>query len=218
VLFDFGGTLDADGVPWCPRFHTAYRGAGGRVDLPVFESIFKASDEAMARLPGIRGLGFRAAIEAQARLLVALLPDPVDSNAMAHRLHADALAIVARNAPVLDRLARRHRLGIVSNFTGNLLPCLQELGLARFFTVMSDSALVGWSKPDARIFEHTLAALHASPRGAWMVGDNFDADIRGAGGLGLRTCWLAPPDRAAPAGPGPTARIARLPDVEQVLD
>lgn len=171
----------------------------------------------MARLPEIRTLGFRAAIETQARLLAGLLPDRVDSDALARRLHADALAIVARNAPLLDRLARRYRLGVVSNFTGNLVPCLQELGLAKFFDVMSDSALLGWTKPDARIFGHTLAALGASPQGAWMVGDNFEADIRAAAGLGMRTCWLAPSDRAAPAGLVPTARIARLTDLEPVL-
>ena len=202
---------------WCPRFHRAYREAGGGLDLAAFESFFKASDDALARLPGIRGLGFRAAIEAQARLLVGLLPDRVDPDALGRRLQADALAIVARNAPVLERLARRYKLGVVSNFTGNLLPCLQELGLARFFTVISDSAIVGWSKPDPRIFGHTLAALHGSPQEAWMVGDNVEADIRAAGALGMQTCWLAPLDRRAPAGVVPTARIARFPDVEQVL-
>lgn len=218
MLFDFGGTLDADGVHWSPRFHAAYRAVGGSLDFTEFETLFKASDAALARLPDIRALGFRAAIEAQASLLAGMLPDRVDAGVLANRLHADALAIVTRNTPVLKRLARRYKLGVVSNFTGNLEPCLQELGLARFFSVMSDSALVGWSKPDARIFTHALEALRVSPQRAWMVGDNFDADVRGAATLGMRTCWLAPPDRSPSAGLVPTARIARLPDVERVLD
>jgi putative hydrolase of the HAD superfamily len=219
VLVDFGGTLDADGVHWSPRFHAAYRAAGGTLEFAAFEPIFQSSDQALERLPAIAGLGFRAAIEAQARLLVELLPDGprVDQAAVARRLHGDAVAVVRRNAPVLERLARRYRLGVVSNFTGNLKPCLDELGLARFFAVLSDSTVVGWSKPDPRIFRHTLAALGASPERAWMVGDNFEADIRGAAVLGLRTCWLAPPGRAAPAGPTPTARIGRFVELEQVL-
>jgi len=217
VLFDFGGTLDADGVYWSPRFHAAYRAAGGALDFTAFDPIFKATDDALARLPDIRTLGFRAAIGAQARLLAARLPDHVDAAGMAERLHADAVAVVARNRPVLERLGRRYRLGIVSNFTGNLEPCLEELGLAKLFTVVSDSTVVGWSKPDARIFVHTLAALHAPAQRAWMVGDNFEADIRGAASVGMRTCWLAPTDRAVPDGPAPSARIPRLPDVERVL-
>ena len=217
MLFDFGGTLDADGVYWSPRFHAAYRAAGGSLDFTTFDPIFKATDEALARLPDIRTLGFRAAISAQARLLVARLPDRVDPEILAERLHADAVAIVTRNRPLLARLGRRYRLGIVSNFTGNLQPCLEELDLARLFTVVSDSTVVGWSKPDARIFAHTLAALEVPAERAWMVGDNFEADIRGAASLGMRTCWLAPAGRVAPDGPAPTARIHRLPDVERVL-
>jgi len=207
-------------VHWSPRFHAAYRAVGGALDFAAFDSFFKVSDEALAHVPGIQTLGFHAAIAAEARLLVGLLPDHVDAGALARLLHADARKIVARNVPVLERLARRYRLGVVSNFTGNLRPCLEELGLARFFTVLSDSTLVGWSKPDPRIFAHTLAALRVSPQHAWMVGDNFEADIRGAAGLGIRTCWLAPSERAAPRGAElvPTARISRLPDVEAVLE
>lgn len=217
MLFDFGGTLDADGVHWSPRFHAAYRAAGGTLPLAPFEAVFKGSDEAMAHLPDIRTLGFRAVIEAQTRLLVSRLPDAVDPAAVTRRLHDDAVAVVARNRPVLERLARRYRLGVVSNFTGNLRPCLDELGLSDLFVVMSDSALVGWNKPDARIFTHTLVALGGSPEGAWMVGDNFDADIRGAAALGMRTCWLASPDRVVPPGLEPTARIERLPEIENVV-
>jgi putative hydrolase of the HAD superfamily len=219
VLLDFGGTLDADGVHWSPRFHAAYRAAGGTLEFTAFEPIFKSCDQALDRLPGVAGLGFRAAIEAQARLLVELLPDSerVDPAAVARRLHGDAVAVVRRNKPVLERLARRYRLGVVSNFTGNLKPCLDELGLAKLFAVMSDSTVVGWSKPDPRIFQHTLAALGASAERAWMVGDNFEADIRAAAALGVRTCWLAPPERPVPAGLVPTARIGRFVELEQVL-
>jgi len=221
VLLDFGGTLDADGVHWSPRFHAAYRAEGGTLDFAAFEPLFRESDQALARLPGVAALGFRAAIETQARLLGEVLPDRerVNPAAIAGRLHADALAAVRRNRPVLERLAGRYRLGIVSNFTGNLQPCLEELGLARLFAAVSDSAVVGWSKPDPRIFRGALAALGALPERAWMVGDNFEADIRGAAALGMRTCWLAPPERPSPPGAGevPTARIPRFVDIEAVL-
>jgi len=221
VLLDFGGTLDADGVHWSPRFHAAYRAEGGTLDLAAFDPIFKMSDQALARLPGIAALGFRAAIETQARLLSDVLPerDRVNPAGVARRLHADALGVVRRNRPILERLARRYRLGIVSNFTGNLQPCLEELGLARLFAAVSDSAVVGCSKPDPRIFLGTLATLGARPERAWMVGDNFEADIRGAAALGMRTCWLGPPERPLPPGAGdvPTVRIACFVDIERVL-
>lgn len=220
LLFDFGGTLDADGVPWSPRFHQAYRAAGGTLDFAAFDPIFAASDRALIRVPDIRTTGFRAAIELQARLLMDLIPDgarAVDPGAIAARLHAQALAIVQRNRPLLERLAGAHRLGVVSNFSGNLRPCLAELDLLQFFTVTADSTLVGANKPDARIFQYALTALACSPNQAWMIGDNPDADIGGAARLGLKTCWLAPAERALPPDCSPTARIARLADLERAL-
>src|SRR5205814_5510064 len=164
-------------------------------------------------------------IEAEVRLLLELVPDRprVDAHRMSELFYGEARAAVARNRPVLERLARRYRLGIVSNFSGNLVPCLEELGLARLFAAVSDSSVVGCSKPDPRIFLGTLATLGAGPERAWMVGDNFEADIRGAAALGIRTCWLAPPERPLPRGAGesagdvPTARIARFVDIERVL-
>jgi len=223
VLFDFGGTLDADGVHWAPRFHAAYVAAGGSLEYASFEPVFKDADAALARLPGIERLGFRATVDAEARLLADRLGDAarLDFGRVADRFHADAVATVGRNRPVLERLARRHPLAVVSNFTGNLRPCLEELGLLDLFAVTTDSTVVGAEKPSAAIFLETLAALGAAPATAWMVGDNFEADIRPAARLGMRTCWLAPAARPLPDGGGggsaPTARVARLPDVERVL-
>src|SRR2546426_8300069 len=158
-------------------------------------------------------LGFRATVEAQADLLRDLLPaaERFDARRAAARFCADAVAVVNRNRPVLERLARRYRLGVVSNFTGNLRPCLEELELLGLFAVTSDSAVLGSRKPDERIFRDTLAALGVGPEGAWMVGDNFEADIRPAHGLGLRTCWLAPAPRPAAPRRGAGARRARGP-------
>jgi len=208
-------------VHWSPRFHAAYRAAGGTLQYAAFEPLYQRADETLARTAGIRRFGFREMIETQTQLLLQLVPDrpKVDAGRMAEQFHAPARAIVTRNQGVLERLARRYRLGVVSNFTGNLTHCLDELGLARLFTAVSDSAVVGAAKPDPRIFRETLGALGgAPPERAWMVGDNFEADIGGAAGLGLRTCWLAPPDREQPPGPDPTARIARLPDIERIVD
>jgi HAD superfamily hydrolase (TIGR01509 family) len=219
VLFDFGGTLDADGVHWAPRFHAIYQACGGALDYPAFDPVFRASDRALEDQPQIRTIGFKGLIEAEARVLRQLLPDGarIDAAQLAARFHADAVAVVARNRPILERLSARCRLGIVSNFTGNLEPCLEELELRRYFTVVADSAVVGISKPDPRIFSGVLTKLDAPAARAWMVGDNFEADIRPAGALGMRTCWLAALDRPVPSGGAPTQRIARLPDVEGVL-
>src|SRR5262245_21576452 len=45
LLFDFGGTLDADGVAWKERFHALYRAEGLDLDGEAFAPAFYAADD-----------------------------------------------------------------------------------------------------------------------------------------------------------------------------
>jgi FMN phosphatase YigB (HAD superfamily) len=228
VLFDFGGTLDADGTRWSVRFHSAYRAAGGAEPFPVFEAAFRASDRALERRTDITKLGFRAMVDAQTVLLLTGLPDGarLRRRAIADHFHATTLTVVRRNEALLARLQQSFHLGVVSNFTGNLELCLQELGLMRYFTVVADSGRVGVTKPDPRLFQHALTwpGVRLTSAPTWMVGDNFESDIRPAAALGLSTAWLAPDTTKCPPSPPspeaglPTVRLTTLPQLAEVLD
>src|SRR6266478_6525752 len=90
VLFDFGGTLDADGARWSVRFHAAYRAAGGKQSFAAFDRAFRESDRALERLAGIERLGFRAMVDAQTALLLPRLPDGagLSKKAIADQFHS----------------------------------------------------------------------------------------------------------------------------------
>jgi putative hydrolase of the HAD superfamily len=220
VLFDFGGTLDADGRPWCHRFHDGYRAVGGRLELARFGEHFSLSDRMLACRSGITGFGFARMVEAQVELLRSLLPDgpSLDVANWSAGFVTAARKAVARNRPVLDRLCEQFELGVVANFSGNLRPCLEELGLEDCFAVVFDSAVVGLRKPDFRLFNAAFDALGRLPEECWMVGDNPFSDIEPAGRLGCATCWLAPAERPLPAGLAPTRRIAALSELPATLE
>jgi HAD superfamily hydrolase (TIGR01549 family) len=219
LLFDFGGTLDADGDRWAVRFHRAYAQVGGTMAFPAFEPLFREADRRLEQDSAVRAMGFRAMVTHQAGVLRELVPDAhaISFDEAAARFHAESVAMVERNRSLLERLAPRYRLGVVSNFAGNLDHCLAELDLLQFFSVTADSLVVGWTKPDPRLFLHALAVLGARPDAAWMIGDNFEADVRPAAALGLATCWLAGADRVAPADGVATRRIAQLTDLPAAL-
>jgi HAD superfamily hydrolase (TIGR01509 family) len=221
ILFDFGGTLDADGIRWSLRFHAAYRQVGGSLPFQAFEPLFCESDRQLAAVRDVRELGLAATFARQAELLAALLSargESVDPSSLARPVHQASVAMLERNRPMLEGLAATHPLGIVSNFTGNLTVCLAETGLRPLFDAVVDSGVVGVGKPDPRIFEMALAALGADPASTWMVGDHPRSDILAAAALGMRTCWLAQPGEASCLPPGiPTARIARLTTLTGVL-
>src|SRR5438034_1108132 len=53
VLFDFGGTLDADGLAWKERVYRLFGEEGVAVERARFDPLFHAADDALAAL----GLG-----------------------------------------------------------------------------------------------------------------------------------------------------------------
>ena len=219
MLFDFGGTLDADGVPSAGQFHAAYVALGGSCDAESFAGVFRESDHQLATIAHIAQLDYSHTVHTQVALLGSLLTDEpaVDWQAVAGRVIDAARATAARNRPVLDALRSHSRLGVVSNFTGNVDRCLAELGLLDYFDTVADSAVVGHAKPEPEVFRIALRALDVAPDDALMVGDNPFADVRAAAALGMATCWIAPPARPVPPGCAPTYRIGTLPDLLAVL-
>lgn len=220
VLFDFGGTLDADGTRWGARFHRLYQEGGGELGLTEFDQAFRESDRRLARHAGIGAVGFSAMVRLQAQILAELLASErnLPWDRFADRFIRDSTQVTTRNRALLQRLASRYRLGVVSNFSGNLIPCLDELGLGEYFDVVIDSAVLGAEKPDPEPFLAALSALRTLPEQSWMIGDNPEADIRPAVQLGLSACWVTAPGRFPPSGLIPTARIASLVDLEDALN
>ena len=201
LLFDFGGTLDGPGLTWKTRAFRLYRGAGLVADAATFDPAFYAADDALVgAVPATLPLGEtvrRVFAGVSARLGVR---DVRVTEGLAGRFVQDARTSLRDSARVLERLASRHRLGIVSNFYGNLAAVCAEAGLASVLGVITDSTAVGWSKPDPRIFRHALDALGVSPAEAVFVGDSRPRDMEGARGLAMAHVWVVDP-AAAPTSP-----------------
>jgi len=221
ALFDFGGTLDADGEPAVDQFFHAYRTAGGGRTDAEFDAIFRESDRRLAADPRIATAGFRDTVEIQSRVIAHLVRESehIDPLSIAQTVYGRVVPIATRNAGILGALQTLGvRTGVISNFTGNLQQCLAELGLAAVIEVVIDSALVGTRKPEPRIFQLALDRLGVVAGDALMVGDNPFADIEAAAALGLATCWLAPMSRPVPEGRTPTFRIESLSALLECFD
>ncbi|MEE9268049.1 MAG: HAD-IA family hydrolase [Thermoplasmata archaeon] len=88
--------------------------------------------------------------------------------------------------PTLGRLQEEgYRLGIISNASHKLPGLLEDLGLARRFESITYSYAVGVEKPDPKVFHAALTAMNVEPHEAVHIGDNLEADVRGAAQVGL---------------------------------
>jgi FMN phosphatase YigB (HAD superfamily) len=209
LLFDFGGTLDADGVAWKERFYALYRAEGLDMTAEAFAPAFFAADDPLiGALPRTAGLAetvhalvanleaelARRRAEADDPGTVEGRPDSDRGRRVASRFLSDMFAIFARNRPVLETLGEHCRLGVVSNFYGNLEAVCWTAGLAPLFAVMADSQRIGAEKPDPAIFRAALEALHAAPETALYIGDSLRRDGEGARRAGMGFIWIAPKD------------------------
>lgn len=121
---------------------------------------------------------------------------------------------------LLDRLAPRFKLGIVSNFdyTPTAHGILEREGIARFFRAVVISADVGWRKPEPVIFEVALSRLEVSPQEVLFVGDRADVDVLGANRAGLAAVWLNCDGAPLPDGiPAPEYEIRELGTLASLL-
>jgi len=97
---------------------------------------------------------------------------------------------------VLAGLAKRYRLGIISNFDGRLRPILDSLALADSFDPLIISSEVGTDKPDGWIFQQALTLAKISAAEALHVGDDPRSDWQGAEAAGLHTFHLHRPENS----------------------
>ena len=94
------------------------------------------------------------------------------------RLYDDAL-------PALAQLkSDGYRLGIVSNWSWNLIDRCKHVGIDGYFDVIMASAYAGNSKPHPEIFRQTLERVGVSAEIAVHVGDFYHADVVGARSAG----------------------------------
>ena len=229
LLFDFGGTLDADGVAWKERFHALYRAEGLDISAEAFAPAFYAADDPLVgRLAPTAGLD--ETVHALAANLEAELAkrgagggadrksaDGERANRVASRFLSEASAAFARNRPVLAALGQRCRLGVVSNFYGNLAAVCGSANLASLFGAVTDSHCVGAEKPDPAIFRAALKALGATPETTLLVGDSLRRDGEGARRAGLAFIWIAPREAQAAAARPTLATLTELPHLLDVL-
>jgi HAD superfamily hydrolase (TIGR01509 family) len=232
VLFDFGGTLDSDGVAWKERFHALYRSQGLDLSADAFAPAFYAADDALVgALASTTGL--EETIDALTTNLEAELArrgggtghaeiDRARGQRVASRFLSEMSFAFARNRPVLEALSERYRLGVVSNFYGNLEAVCESSGLGRLFGVMADSQRVGAEKPEPAIFQAALAELQAKPETTIMVGDSLRRDYEGARRCGMGFIWIAPDgvqatERDAAENRSVLAAVTELPDLLDIL-
>jgi HAD superfamily hydrolase (TIGR01549 family) len=220
ILFDFGGTLDADGEHWLDRFYELYEQVGFNLPRNLVKRAFYNADQQCCSDPRVVPMGLRSLMKHHVRLQFEAmnLNDLAKEEEIIQHFCTKTEHALQRNAQLLKRLKPGYRLGIISNFYGNVAALCKEAGLSDSLEVILDSVEIGVSKPDPEIFRIALRKLNLSPAQAIFVGDSYERDIMPAQQLGVRTIWLKGPNPRIPENAEPPdCEISSLMELEAIV-
>jgi HAD superfamily hydrolase (TIGR01509 family) len=189
-----------------------------REEVPQFREVDMA-ERFVRVLARLRGMEPPAAYGRWDQTAAARLSEPAEISWAVEaysRAFVDALPAPPGVRPLLERLAKRHRLAILSNWplAVTIDRYVEAAGWAPYLAAVVVSQRVGTIKPHPAIFAAAAEAL-GDPPGATIlhVGDDWAADIVGAARAGWRTAFLdaRPADSPLPS----SARDASVvPDLE----
>lgn len=201
LFFDFGGTLDSDGIAWKERFFSIYQKNGLNIQQHVFDRAFYDADDSLT-LEDPENFSYEEIVHEQVRRVLENLGmnDIKLKEKVAGVFYQSSIEKINKNIPVLMRLKERFKLGIISNNYGNLKRISADSGLIELMDIVVDSNRVGFEKPDIRIFQFALNGIGVSARNSIMVGDSLKRDMLGAKNAGMPHVFLVSKDRLSDAG------------------
>jgi putative hydrolase of the HAD superfamily len=101
------------------------------------------------------------------------------------------------------------KIGIVANQPATSVNSLKSDHLFELIDFLGISAIVGFEKPDIKIFELAIKELAVDPAQAIHIGNRIDTDVLPAKKLGMKTVWV----RRGEANPDPSAEDLKQADI-----
>lgn len=126
------------------------------------------------------------------------------------------------SAPVLARLHKKYKIGIIANQSGGTVRRMLRMGILDNIDLVYSSAEMGMSKPSVEFFRSALKAAECSPERSVMVGDRLDNDIFPAKKAGMMAVRLRqgfyrgmeiPATEETPAPDADIGDLSDLPDL-----
>lgn len=198
LLFDYGGTIDSNGLHWAEVIWLAYEALQVPVSKEVFREAYVYGERTLGKNPIVQPhhtfldmLRLKCDLQIQWLQQEGHLPVSIQpAMQLADWCYAYARQAIDRARPILRQLAARYPLVLVSNFYGNIESVLHDFELDGLFGSIVESAVVGVRKPNPAIFQMGVDRLGMQSEEVVVIGDSYDKDIVPATQIGCQTIWL----------------------------
>lgn len=228
VIFDYGGTIDTNGIHWGEVIAEQYRLAGIELERELYRNAYVHGERSLAKAPVIASQDtFHTLLRKKISIQFEYLKEQTqseqftDENAekIADGCYSRVKETLETSRGIIASFAKKFPMVLVTNFYGNMPVVLNEFGLEDFFKCIVESSVVGIRKPDPALFAMGVEALHIAAEEIVVIGDSYRKDIYPALTLGCKTVWLKNlcwEEEPIIEGYAPTAiinDIAQLPDI-----
>ena len=241
LIFDFGGTLDGNGIHWLERAYQFIHERHPEITREAFDEADRATITEFALGDASHEWSYQdgsmlpvgvVASEYAARCSLRETTEAIAvgiyqrlglsekmKDAYVEWFCTGAAESLAENRQWLETLHGTYKLAVISNNFGNTRGWCDEYGLTPLLEAIIDSTVLGIAKPDARIFQAALSELDVAPAHAIYVGDSYSADMVGGKNAGLWTAWLVgEQERACPDPSMVDVQLSHLHELTDFLD
>ena len=238
LIFDFGGTLDGNGIHWLERAYQFIHEHHPEITREAFDKADKATITEFALGDSSYKWNYQdgsmlpigaVASERAARCNLRETADAIASgiykrlglNEQMKEEYVDWFCSgvtenLTENRRWLKTLYGTYRLAVISNNFGNTRGWCDDYGLSPLLGAIIDSTVLGIAKPNARIFEAALSELNVPPNQAIYVGDSYAADMIGGKNAGMWTAWLIGDENKT--CPDPSMVDVKLSHLQELID
>ena len=199
IIFDYGGTIDTNGIHWGEFIWEQYRKAGIGITRDIYREAYVYGERFLAKNPVVEPTDtFHALLRKKIAIHFDFLRGRVpkmkfsnkDAEKIADGCYDNVKKTMETTCAIVENLSKKYPLVLVTNFYGNMPVVLQEFRLAGYFNSIVESSVVGLRKPDPALFALGVKELGIDSENIVVIGDSYRKDIYPASSLGCRTVWL----------------------------
>lgn len=199
IIFDYGGTIDTNGIHWGEFIWAQYQKCGTEIPHSTYREAYVYAERYLAKHRVIEPTDtfhtlLIKKIAIQFGHLRSILSDIEFSDSKAKEIAEECYKKVKETLETtcrtVEQLSRRYPMVLVTNFYGNMPVVLKEFNLSGYFKEIVESSVVGLRKPDPALFALGVEALGVEPDGIVVIGDSYRKDIYPSATLGCKTVWI----------------------------
>lgn len=230
IIFDYGGTIDTNGIHWGEFIWSEYQRAGTEITREAYREAYVYAERHLAKNPVIEATDtfhtlLKKKIAIQFSRLRETAPqaslDTAKERMITEGCYSNVKETLKTTCSVVEQLSSRFPIVLVTNFYGNMPVVLKEFKLDRYFKTIVESSVVGLRKPDPALFALGIKELGLNAEEIMVIGDSYRKDIHPSSTLGCKTVWLKNicwEEEPVIEGHEPTSIIKNLKELPAIIE